>query len=107
MSIATRTLTSLALGCLIGLPTIGHAQRLETHEMVIDELFPPMAGSGFVNARSCEECPLQRLPLNSDTRYFFAGSEIDAEQARAFRGHSGMIQMDVERKRVTHVRVQR
>jgi len=97
-------LTAVAL--TVALTPLGAAPRalVEAHEVLVEELLLG-AGGGQLTFRDCRDCPLQRLRLGADVRYFENDRELGPREARSIRRRGAVLSIDVDSGRVLHLRV--
>lgn len=98
-----RALVVLA-SSLMAIATV-QANPIDSHELNIIDLIAGGPGSGYLTARTCEECPIQRLTLSSETKLFLRGQTLPARDGWRLRGKGSVVRVDRSTGRVIDIRV--
>lgn len=93
----------LLVACLLASAAV-RANPIDSHELHIVELIASGPGNGYLTARPCEDCRLQRLALSAQTRLFLGERALARRDAWRLRGRGGIVRVDRTTGRVIDVR---
>lgn len=103
LSLPARALYILLLAMLAATPA--RANPIDSHELDIIDLIANGPGSGYMTARTCDECPVQRLRLSPETRLFLQGRALAPGEGWRLRNRSGVVRVNRSTGLIIDVRV--